>query len=62
MIYFKIKAAIWWRGGTWDFDVPHEKSDSQSTCSISNSKDSIVKSRDVNTVNTEIANIISMIS
>ena len=50
------------KGGTWDFDVPHEKSDSQSTCSISNSKDSIVKSRDVNTVNTEIANIISMIS
>ena len=50
------------KGGTLDFDVPHEKSDSQSTCSISNSKDSIVKSRDVNTVNTEIANIISMIS
>ena len=57
MIYFRINAAIWWRGGVWDFDVTHETSDSQSTCSTSNSEDSIVESRDVNTVNTEIANM-----
>ena len=38
-------------------EVIHETSDSQSTCSTSNSEDSIVESRDVNTVNTEIANI-----
>ena len=44
-------------GETWDFDVTHETSDSQSTCSTSNSEDSIVESRDVNTVNTEIANM-----
>ena len=40
-------------GETWDFDVTHETSDSESTCSISNSEDSIVESRDVNTVNTK---------
>ena len=40
---------------TWDFDDTYETSDSQSTCSTSNSKDSIVEFRDVNTVNTEIA-------
>ena len=44
-------------GETWDFDVTHETSDSHSTCSTSNSEDSIVESRDVNTVNTEIANM-----
>ena len=44
-------------GETWDFDVTHEISDSQSTCSTSNSEGSIVESRDVNTVNTEIANV-----
>ena len=40
-------------GETWDFDVTHETSDSESTCSISNSEDSIVESRDVNTLNTK---------
>ena len=44
-------------GETWDFDVTHETSDSQSTCSTSTSENSIVKSREVNTVNTEIANM-----
>ena len=44
-------------GETWDFDVPHEKSDSESTCSISISEDSIVESRDVNTVNTRISSM-----
>ena len=44
-------------GETWDFDVTHETSDSQSTCSTSNSKGSIVETRDVNTVNTKIANM-----
>ena len=38
-------------GETWDFDVTHETSNSDSTCSISNSQDSIVESRDVNTLN-----------
>ena len=33
----RIKTAVWW-GETWDFDVTHETSDSQSTCSTSNSK------------------------
>ena len=42
-------------GRTWDFDVIHETSDNQSTCNTSNSEDSIVESRDVNIVNTEIA-------
>ena len=28
---------------TWDFDVTHETSDSQSTCSTSTSENSIVK-------------------
>ena len=40
-------------GETWDFDVTHETSDSESTCSVSNSEDSIVESRDVNTVSTK---------
>ena len=44
-------------GETWDFDVPHETSDSESTCSIKNSEDSIVESRDVNTVNTKISSM-----
>ena len=44
-------------GETWDFDVTHKTSDSQSTCSISNSEGPIVETRDVNTVNTEIANM-----
>ena len=44
-------------GETWDFDVTHETSDSESTCSISNSEDSIVESRDVNTVNTKISSM-----
>ena len=39
-------------GETWDFDVTRETSDSQSTCCRSNSENSIVESRDVNTVNT----------
>ena len=42
---------------TWDFDITHETSDSQSTCSTSTSENSIVKSREVNTVNTEITNM-----
>ena len=44
-------------GETWDFDVPHETSDSESMCSISNSEDSIVESRDANTVNTKISSM-----
>ena len=40
-------------GETWDFDVTHETSDSESTCSISNSEDSIVESRDMNTLKTK---------
>ena len=44
-------------GETWDFDVTQETSDSQSTCSTSTSENCIVKSREVNTVNTEIANM-----
>ena len=44
-------------GETWDFDVTHETSDSESTCSISNSEDSIIESRDVNTVNTKISSM-----
>ena len=44
--------------GTWDFGVTHETSDIQSTCSTSNSEDTTFESRDVNTVNTEIANMI----
>ena len=44
-------------GGTWDFDVTLETSDSQSTCSTGNSEDSIVESRDGNTVNNEIENM-----
>ena len=42
-------------GETWDFDVTHETSDSES--SISNSEYSIVKSRDVNTLNTKSSGI-----
>ena len=41
-------------GETWDFDVTHETSDSQSTCSTSNS---LVEFRDVNTVNIKITNM-----
>ena len=44
-------------GGAWDFDVTHETSDSQSTCGTSNSEDSIVESRDVNTATTKISNM-----
>ena len=44
-------------GETWDFDVTHETSDSESTCSISNSEDSIIESRDVNTVKTKISSM-----
>ena len=44
-------------GETWNFDVTHETSDSQSTYSTSNSEGSIVETRDVNTANTEIANM-----
>ena len=44
-------------GETWDFDVPHETSDSESTCSRSNLEDSIVESRDVNTVSTKISSM-----
>ena len=56
MISVRIKVAILW-GGTWDFDVTHGTSDSQSTRSTSNSENSIVEFRDVNTVNTEILNM-----
>ena len=44
-------------GETWDFDVPHETSDSESMCNISNSEDSIVESRDVNTINNKISSM-----
>ena len=44
-------------GETWDFDVTYETSDSESMCSTSTSENSIVESREVNTVNTEIANM-----
>ena len=44
-------------GKTWDFDVTYETSNSKSTCSISNSEDSILESRDVNTVNTKISSM-----
>ena len=44
-------------GKTWDFDATHETSDSESTSSTSNSEDSIVESRDVNTVNTKISSM-----
>ena len=44
-------------GETWDFDVPHETSDSESMCNISNSEDSIVESRVVNTVNNKISSM-----
>ena len=56
MICVRIKAAVWW-GETRDFNVTHETSDSQSTCSTSNSEDSIVEFRDLNIVNTEILNM-----
>ena len=49
-------------GKTWDFDVTHETRESESTCSISNSEDSIVESRDVNTVNIKSSVWASMIS
>ena len=39
MICVRIKAAVWW-GETRDYNVTHETSDSQSTCSTSNSEDS----------------------
>ena len=55
MICVRIKAAVWW--GKHGFNVTHETSDSQSTCSTSNSEDSIVESRDLNIVNTEILNM-----
>ena len=41
---------------TWDFNITHERSDNQSTCSASNSKDCIVESRKVKTVNTKLGN------
>ena len=44
-------------GETWDLDVTHETNDSDSKCSISNSEDSIIESRDVNTVNTKISSM-----
>ena len=44
-------------GETSDFDVTHETSDSESTCIISNSEDSIIESRDVKTVNTKISSM-----
>ena len=42
---------------TWNFGVTHETSESESTCSISNSEDSIVQFRNVNTVKTKISNM-----
>ena len=44
-------------GETWDFDVTHETSDDESTCSTSKSEDSMVESKNVNTVDTEISNM-----
>ena len=45
-------------GETWHFDVTHETSDSQSTCSTSNyTEDSIFESRDVIAINTDISNM-----
>ena len=44
-------------GKTWDFDVTHETSDGESMCSRSNSEDSIVKSKNVNTVDSKISNM-----
>ena len=44
-------------GETWDFGVTHETRDGESTCSTSNSEDSIVESKNVNTVDTEISNM-----
>ena len=43
-------------GKTWDFEVTHE-SGSESMHSASNSEDSLIESRDVNTINTEISNM-----
>ena len=43
-------------GETWDFHA-HEASDSQPMCSTSNSEDSIVESKDVNTVNIKTPNM-----
>ena len=42
---------------TWDFNITHERSDNQSTCSTSNSEDCIVESRKVKTVITKLANM-----
>ena len=42
---------------TWNFGVTHKTSESESTCSISNSEDSIVQFRNVNTVKTKISNM-----
>ena len=53
MIYARIKSAIWW-GETWDFDVTHEASDGETTCSTSKS---IIESKNKNTVDTEISNM-----
>ena len=44
-------------GETWDFDVTHETSDDESTCSTSKSEDSIAETKNVNTVDTEISNM-----
>ena len=44
-------------GETWNFDVTHETSDSESSCSTGNSEDSKVEPRDVNKFNTEISNM-----
>ena len=44
-------------GETWDFNVTHETSDGESTCSTSNSEGSIVESKNINTVDTEISNM-----
>ena len=42
---------------TWNFGATHETSESELTCSISNSEESTVESRDANTVKTKISNM-----
>ena len=44
-------------GKTWDFEVTHETSGSESMYSTSNSEDSLIESRVVNTINTEISSV-----
>ena len=58
MISVRIKAAVWLRKhGTLMSLTFDETSESESTGSISNSEDSIVESRDVNTVSTKVSSM-----